>query len=59
MDGSAEEITMDAFRAKVLAANKKHGKDAVKILTEYGSSIKSIKPEKYREILDRLEELDA
>jgi len=53
-----EEITLDAFRAEVLKANKAHGSNAVEILKEYGSGIKQIPADKYREVLDRLKGLD-
>lgn len=52
-----EPMTLEDFRAKAITYNKKHGKEAITILSEYGSGLTKIPAEKYGEVIARLEAL--
>lgn len=60
-DDSTEEekppMTAEEFRATAIGFNKKHGKAAITILSEYASGLSKIKPEDYPEVIRRLEAL--
>ena len=53
-----EELTPEAFRARVITLNKTHGKAAIAVLSQYGAGLSKIPKGKYGEVLAKLEALD-